>query len=73
LLYGKARVPRNTTYGERLYWIMTGDSYKAVSITHDDVFTLPDYSKTSFFKSTHCVEVVDTRKFWNNYAATSTS
>jgi len=52
---------------------MTGDSYKAVSITHDDVFTLPDYSKTSFFKSTHCVEVVDTRKFWNNYAATSTS
>jgi len=57
LFNGKTSIFHNTTHGKRLDWIMARDGYQTFPVTHDDVFTLSDYPKTSFLKSAYCVKM----------------
>lgn len=53
--------------------IMARDGYETFPITHDDVFALSDYPKTSFFKRAYRVKMVDSGQLRHNYAITSIS
>ena len=43
--------------------IMARDGDQTFPVTHDDVFTLSDYPKTSFLKSAYRVKMVDPGSF----------
>ena len=59
----KTGIFHNASHSERLDRIMAWDGQKPFPVTHDDVFTLPDYPKTGFFKGAYCVKMVNSWKF----------
>ena len=73
LFDGKTGIFHNTTHRKCLDRVMARNSYKTLSITHNDVFTLSDYSKAPFLKSTYCIKMIDAWQLRHSYAATSIS
>lgn len=61
LFGGKARVPRDSTHGERIDGIVARNGDDALSIGHHDVLALTRDSEADFLEHPDCVEMIDAR------------
>jgi hypothetical protein len=63
LLDGESGVANDAAHGEGIDRVVTRNGKNALSIRHDDVFSLPQNAKSSLLQSAYCVEMGNPWKF----------
>ena len=60
MFYRQTSIACDSTHGECIYGIVSGDGHDPQAIGHDDMFALTRDSKADFFESADGIKVIDT-------------